>query len=94
MKRRDLIAHLEANGCELVREGAKHSWWGNPENQRRSSVPRHTEISDALHQMLMSGLTVLPVVDEGVMIGMVFRVDLMQALLADAQCHHEPEPDA
>lgn len=25
MKRRDLIRHLEAHGCELLREGGKHS---------------------------------------------------------------------
>lgn len=44
-----------------------------------------SEISDALHKMLMSGLTVLPVVEDGEMIGIVLRVDLMQALLMDAQ---------
>ena len=43
-----------------------------------------TEISDALHKMLMSGLTILPVMDSGAMIGIVLRVDLMQALLSDA----------
>lgn len=41
------------------------------------------EISDALHQMLGQGLTVLPVVDDGVFIGVVLRIDLMQALLMD-----------
>ena len=25
MKRRDLIRHLENNGCELLREGGNHS---------------------------------------------------------------------
>lgn len=43
-----------------------------------------TEIGDAFHRMVMSGLTVLPVVDEGRLIGMVLRVDLMQAMLMDA----------
>ncbi len=32
MKRRALLAHLAAHWCILVREGAKHSWWGNPAN--------------------------------------------------------------
>lgn len=41
------------------------------------------EVSDALHTMLMSGLTVLPIVDEGVFVGMVLRVDLMHAMLLD-----------
>lgn len=27
MKRRDLIRHLEANDCRLVREGRSHSIW-------------------------------------------------------------------
>jgi len=42
------------------------------------------EIGDALHKMLMSGLTVLPIVDDGNLAGMVLRVDLMQAVLMDA----------
>lgn len=43
-----------------------------------------TEISDALHLMLGSGLTVLPIVENSRFIGMVLRVDLMQAMLMDA----------
>lgn len=42
------------------------------------------EISDAFHKMLMSGLTVLPIVDQGTLAGVVLRVDLMQAMLIDA----------
>lgn len=41
------------------------------------------EVSDALHQMLMSGLTVLPVVEDQRLSGMVLRCDLMQAMLMD-----------
>ncbi|NJL71556.1 MAG: type II toxin-antitoxin system HicA family toxin [Candidatus Competibacteraceae bacterium] len=48
MKRHDLIRHLEAHGCNLIREGGSHSWWGNAARNRRSSVPRHREVSDAL----------------------------------------------
>jgi mRNA interferase HicA len=48
VKRRALLAHLAAQGCELVPEGAKHSWWGNPATGRRSAVPRHNEIDDLL----------------------------------------------
>lgn len=44
-----------------------------------------TEIGEAFHKMLMSGLTLLPVVDEERLAGVVLRVDLMQALLLDAQ---------
>lgn len=42
-----------------------------------------TEIGDAFHRMLMSGLTLLPVTDAGRLVGVVLRVDLMQAMLID-----------
>ncbi|MBL8125491.1 MAG: type II toxin-antitoxin system HicA family toxin [Blastocatellia bacterium] len=48
MKRRAFIKHLRDHGCELLREGASHSWWHNPSQNRRSAVPRHTEINDKL----------------------------------------------
>lgn len=41
------------------------------------------EVGDALHKMLSSGLTLLPVVDGGRLFGIVLRVDLMQAMLMD-----------
>src|SRR5579863_9722479 len=44
-----------------------------------------TEIGDAFHLMLMSGLTLLPVVSESRLIGVVMRMDLMQAMLADVE---------
>jgi mRNA interferase HicA len=56
LKRQALIAHLRAHGCVLVREGAKHSWWGNPMNNRRSAVPRHTEINDFLAKKICRDL--------------------------------------
>lgn len=48
-------------------------------------VAADTEIGDALHKMLMSGLTILPVVDAERLSGVVLRVDLMQAILMDLQ---------
>jgi mRNA interferase HicA len=33
---------------DFVREGGNHSWWGNPELNQRSAVPRHREIPDNL----------------------------------------------
>ncbi|WP_372743331.1 type II toxin-antitoxin system HicA family toxin [Neptunomonas sp.] len=48
MKRRDLIRHLESHGCELLREGGRHSWWQNPSQNKRSAVPRHREINEHL----------------------------------------------
>jgi mRNA interferase HicA len=58
MKRGDLLRHLQQFGCVLVREGARHSWWGNPANGRRTSVPRHGEISDLLARKICRDLQV------------------------------------
>lgn len=43
-----------------------------------------TEVSDALHQMLMSGLTILPITEDRRLCGVVLRCDLMQAMLMDS----------
>jgi mRNA interferase HicA len=48
MKRKEFLAYLNRNGCEFLREGGRHSWWWNPTLNRRSSVPRHSEINDIL----------------------------------------------
>ncbi len=47
-----------------------------------------TEIGDAFHRMLSSGLTVLPIVEDTRLLGIVLRVDLMQAMLMDAASAH------
>ncbi len=56
MKRRELIRHLTAHGCRLVREGSDHSWWGNTTTNRRSAVPRHTEINRFLAKKICRDL--------------------------------------
>ena len=48
MKRIDFIRHLEAQGCEFLREGSKHTVYVNRQTQRTSTVPRHREINDLL----------------------------------------------
>ncbi|MEB3168371.1 MAG: type II toxin-antitoxin system HicA family toxin [Synechococcaceae cyanobacterium] len=58
MKRRDLLRHLTAHGCELLREGGNHSWWWNPRQNRRSSIPRHTEINELLARKICKDLGV------------------------------------
>lgn len=42
------------------------------------------DIGDAFHTMAMSGLTILPVVEDEMLLGVVLRVDLMQAILTDS----------
>jgi len=58
MKRTAFLRHLRACGCVLLREGGRHSWWLNPEQGRRSSVPRHTEIDDNLARKICRDLGV------------------------------------
>jgi mRNA interferase HicA len=61
MKREELLRHLRAEGCELLREGGRHSWWHNPAQNRRSAVPRHTEINDILAKKICKDLGVLAI---------------------------------
>jgi len=56
MKREDLLRYLRQHQCELLREGGRHSWWINPELNKRSSVPRHTEIEDNLARKICKDL--------------------------------------
>jgi len=58
VKRRALLAHVRAHGCRLVREGAKHSWYENPSENRRSSIPRHTEINGFLALKICKDLSI------------------------------------
>ncbi|HGJ64859.1 TPA: type II toxin-antitoxin system HicA family toxin [bacterium] len=48
MKRSELLKYLRSHGCELLREGSSHSWWYNPMLNKRSAIPRHSEIKDIL----------------------------------------------
>jgi predicted RNA binding protein YcfA (HicA-like mRNA interferase family) len=56
VKRRDLVRHLESHGCQLLREGARHSIYVNPATKRTSSVPRHTEVNDILARKICRDL--------------------------------------
>jgi len=44
VKRSELVRHLNAHGCQLLREGGRHSIFWNPVNRMTSAVPRHAEI--------------------------------------------------
>ena len=58
MKRRQLLQHLREQGCELLREGGRHSIYWNPATRRTSSVPRHTEIHDFLARKICRDLDI------------------------------------
>ncbi|MGA1622531.1 MAG: type II toxin-antitoxin system HicA family toxin [Synechocystis sp.] len=57
MKRRDLIAFLEHAGCVLIRHGAKHDIYHNPDNGKTEPVPRHRDINERLAQKIIKSLT-------------------------------------
>lgn len=56
MKRVDLIRHLEAHGCELLREGSRHSVYVNRQARKSSTVPRHREVNDFLARKICRDL--------------------------------------
>ena len=58
MKRRDLLRHLQAHGCRLDREGAKHSLWLNPDTAAVEAVPRHSELGKQLSRKICRQLSV------------------------------------
>ena len=57
MKRKDLIKQIESMGCSLVRHGAKHDWYVNPETKKSQPVPRHNEISENLARHIIKMLS-------------------------------------
>lgn len=60
MKRRELIRHLQKQGCVLEREGGRHSVWINPANGLIQAVPLHAEIGDFLAKSICKRLEIPP----------------------------------
>jgi mRNA interferase HicA len=58
MKREALLRHLRRHGCDLLREGGRHSWWDNTNDRKRSAIPRHSEIDDNLARQICEDLGV------------------------------------
>ena len=58
MKRIDLVRHVEANGCELQREGGNHSVFVNRAARRTSVLPRHREVNDYLARKICRDLEI------------------------------------
>jgi predicted RNA binding protein YcfA (HicA-like mRNA interferase family) len=57
MKRRDLVRHLEAAGCVLLREGASHTLYVNPLTKAKEAIPRHSEVKKHLARKICRGLS-------------------------------------
>lgn len=60
MKRVDLVRHLEAHGCALLREGGSHSVYVNRQTRKVSTVPRHREVNDFLARKVCRDLEIPP----------------------------------
>jgi predicted RNA binding protein YcfA (HicA-like mRNA interferase family) len=60
MKRRELQRHLSQHGCELIREGSRHSVFYNPKTNKTSTVPRHREVDEFLARKICRDLGVDP----------------------------------
>jgi predicted RNA binding protein YcfA (HicA-like mRNA interferase family) len=58
VKRVDLIRHLEAQGCRLLREGGSHSVYVQNETRKVSTVPRHREIKEFLARKICKDLEI------------------------------------
>ena len=58
MKRRDLIRHLEAHGCGLLREGGSHTVFLNRDKRKVSTIPRHREINEDLVRKICRDLEI------------------------------------
>jgi len=56
MKRVDLIRKIEQLGCVLIRHGARHDWYQNPDTKVSQPVPRHREITDSLAKYIVKKL--------------------------------------
>ena len=56
MKCRALVQHLEAHGCEFLREGGNHTVYVNRVAQTTSAIPRHREINEFLARKICRDL--------------------------------------
>lgn len=60
MKRRQLLGHLKANGCEFLREGSRHTMYVNRPAGRSTAVPRHSEITNNMARKICKDLGIPP----------------------------------
>ena len=58
MKRVDLVRHVEAHGCVLLREVGNHSVFVNRPARRTSVIPRHREVNDYLARKICRDLEI------------------------------------
>jgi mRNA interferase HicA len=56
LNRREFIQHLENAGCRLYRHGKRHDIYINPQNGKKSPLPRHVEIKNSLCRLICKQL--------------------------------------
>jgi mRNA interferase HicA len=60
VKREQLERHLRDHGCEVIREGGRHTIWSNAALDRRAPVPRHREIPVGTARAICRQLAIPP----------------------------------
>ncbi|MBK7212994.1 MAG: type II toxin-antitoxin system HicA family toxin [Bacteroidales bacterium] len=58
MKRAEFLKHLAAHKCQLLREGANHTIYVNPQNRKQATVGRHQELSNLLCKKICKQLDI------------------------------------
>ena len=58
MKRRHLLRHLARYGCTFLREGGNHTVYVNRTAKKVSTIPRHSDINEALARKVCRDLQV------------------------------------
>lgn len=58
MKRRELLRHLEREGCFCARDKGPHSIWRNSVTGEIQAIPRHVEIDYFLAKKICLKLSV------------------------------------
>ena len=59
MRRRDVVRHLEQQGCRFLREGSSHTLYINPKQRKVTTIPRHREINEHLVRKICRDLGVV-----------------------------------
>ena len=60
MKRLELVKHLLAHGCIILREGGNHTAFLNPANQKQTVLGRHREIANIMARTVCKQLGIPP----------------------------------
>ena len=61
MKRLELLKHILAHGCLVLREGGNHTALVNPTNRKQTVLGRHREIDELMAKIICRQLEIPPV---------------------------------